>query len=140
MDNLFKSLRKEGIECNSRHAEIITKEEESILWESNVMNLRHPRGLLRAVFYYNGKNFCLRGGAEHRNLKLSQFTKFSDHNIYTENASKNRQGGLAQLRMENKRYSVDAGKRCHVHILDMYIKKLPEDVIISMPENPIRPR
>ena len=101
LDNLFKSLRKEGIGCNSRHAEIITKEEESMLWESNVMNLRHPRGLLRAVFYYNGKNFCLRGGAEHRNLKLSQFTKFSDHYIYTENASKNRQGGLAR---KTKRY------------------------------------
>ena len=75
----------------------------------------------------------LRGGAEHRNLKLSQFTKFSDHYIYTENASKYRQGGLAQLRMENKTVpiysSVDAGERCHVHILDMYIKKLPEDVI-----------
>ena len=133
LDNLFKSLRKEGVGCNSKHAEIITKEEESMLWGSNVINLSHPKGLLRAVFYYNGKNFCLRGGVEHRYLKLSQFTRYSDHYIYTENASKNRQGGLAQLRMENKTVPIysrdDAGERCHVHILDKYIQKLPEEVI-----------
>ena len=33
----------------------------------------NPTGLLNAVFFYNGKNFCLRGGAEHRNLKLLQW-------------------------------------------------------------------
>jgi len=30
---------------------------------------RTPKGLLRAVFFYNGKNFTLRGGQEHRNLQ-----------------------------------------------------------------------
>ena len=34
------------------------------LWESGVINLDTPTGLLHVVFFYNGKNFCLRGGAE----------------------------------------------------------------------------
>ena len=52
-----------------------------------------------------------------------------DHYVYTENSSKNRSGGLAQLRVSNKvvpAYSMtDAGERCHVHILDTYYSKLP---------------
>ena len=68
-----------------------------------------PKALLRAVFFYNGKNFCLRGGTEHRGLNLSQFTRCSDpdnHYIYTEKID--REGLL--------------------NILDTYISKLPEEV------------
>ena len=36
---------------------------------------QNPVGLLNAVFFYNGKNFCLQGGAEHRNLKISQLKR-----------------------------------------------------------------
>ena len=136
IDNHFKALRKEGVGNDSKHTEIITKEEENKLWESGVLGLAtSPKALLRAVFFYNGKNFCLRGGAEHRCLKLSQFTCCSEpdhHYIYTENSSKNRQGGFAQLRVENKVVPIfansSAGDRCHVHILDTYISKLPEEV------------
>ena len=32
-------------------------------------------GLLCALFFYNGKKFCLRGGAEQPNLKLSQLQR-----------------------------------------------------------------
>ena len=76
LDNLFKGLKKEGIGSESKHAEIISKEEEKILWDTNLLNLTTSKGLLRAVFYYNGKIFFLRGGSEHRNLKLSQFTRY----------------------------------------------------------------
>lgn len=37
-----------------------------------VLNPETPQGLLNCVFFLNGKNFCLRGGAEHRDLKISQ--------------------------------------------------------------------
>ena len=77
------------------------------------------------------KNFCLRGGEEHRNLKLSQLKKTHNGYIYTENASKNRQGGLGQLRMKNKSVEIianrDAGDRCHCMLLDLYISKLPDE-------------
>ena len=90
-----------------------------------------PEALLRAVFFYNGKNFCLRDGEEHRNLRLSQLKRTQNGYIYTENASKNRQGGLGQLQLKNKSVEIyanrDAGDRCHCALLDPYISKLPKE-------------
>ena len=37
------------------------------------MNMDTPKGLRRAVFFYNGKNFYLRGGAEQCGLKNLSF-------------------------------------------------------------------
>ena len=54
---------------------VLSADDENKLWDTNVMNLKAPIGLLRAVFFYNGKNFCLRGGTGQRNLKLSQFQR-----------------------------------------------------------------
>ena len=136
IDNHFKALRKEGVGSEAKHTEIITKEEENKLWTGGILGLTlSPKALLRTIFFYNGKNFCLRGGAEHRGLKLSQFTRCSepeDDYIYTENSSKNRQGGIAQLRIENKVVPIfsnaTAGDRCQVQIMDTYISKLPKEV------------
>ena len=131
MDNRFKELRVDGVGSNSKHTEILTKEEEGRLWESGVLNSSTPMGLLRAVFFLNGKNFCLRGRDEHRNLRISQMRRYYNPHkyVYTENASKNRQGGLKQLRVENKSVPIlatpEADNRCHVHILDLYLSKLP---------------
>ena len=51
--------------------------------------------------------------------------------VYTENASKNRPGGVSQLRVENKKVTVvavpSAGDRCPVFILDVYFSKLPAE-------------
>jgi len=45
---------------------------EDRLWERGVINLDMPVGLLKTVFFYNGKNFCLREQEEHRSLMISQ--------------------------------------------------------------------
>ena len=57
-----------------------------------------------AVFYCNGKSFCLRGGKEHRNLKISQLSRRSNPNcyIYRENGSKNYSGGFMKLHVEKQ--------------------------------------
>ena len=72
-----------------------------------------PRGLLRAFFFYNGLNFVLCGGEEHRSLKVLQL-RFStvpdsenpqqtaDCVKYTKQGSKNRPGEWHQLNLENK--------------------------------------
>ena len=88
MDSLFRKLRKEGFGCDKKHAKPFTKEEEEQLWATGAIGVSDPLSLLRAVFYYNGKNFCLRGGSEHRELKLSQLRRVRDGYIYTENSSK----------------------------------------------------
>ena len=98
------------------------------LWGHCVLGVDTPESLLHAVLYYNGKNFCLRG---HRALNISQIVRKEDplQYVYTENGSKNRSGGLNQLRPENKTVPVlactEAGVRCHVCILDKYLSKLP---------------
>ena len=108
--------------------------EENILWQMGVLNTKTPIGSRRAVFFYVGKVCCVRGGEEQRNLKLSQFTRRSDpkeHYVYTEHGSKNRNGGFYQLGVENKRVPIyrnkEAGERCLVSLLDLYISKLPEE-------------
>ena len=50
---------------------------------------------------------------------------------YTENSSKNRQGGVSQLKLKNKFVKIlenhEAGDSCHCRLLDLYISKLPEE-------------
>ncbi len=89
-----------------------------------------PTGLQNAVFYAIGKTFCLRGGQEHRALKLSQLQHDSNMYVYYENGSKNRCGSSKQLRIKSKVVPVypcpEAHERCPVYLLDLYISKLPE--------------
>ena len=112
----------------------------AMLWNSGELSSDTPDGLLKAVFYYNGLNFVLRGGQEHRDLKVSQFN-FRDvpdpdnpgQRItcceYSEHGSKNRPGGRHQLNLQNKtvvQYArPELGDRCHVYLLELYISKLP---------------
>ena len=135
LDNVMKNLRASGAGAVSKHTEGITKAEEDLLWSTKTLNDSTPEGLLRAVFYSNGKFFCLRGGQEHRELKISMLERLKkpDRYLYRENASKNRRGGLSELRLEHKCVSSiankDAGMKCHVYLLDLYVSKLPEEAI-----------
>ena len=82
------------------------------------------------MFHLVGKAFCLHGGAEQRNLKLSQFER-CDSYVYHENTSKNRNGSFKQLHVKKKVVPIyscpQAGDRCPVYLLDKYISKLPEE-------------
>ena len=96
-----------------------------------------PQGLLNYVFFHNVKNFCLKEGQEHRDLKLSQVKqevviiegRHCARYTYTKHGSKNRQKGLKQLHLDNKivpQYeTLESKEQCHVEILDIYLLKLP---------------
>ena len=109
---------------------MIAKEDEDFLWKTGVLRIQSAEPLLNVVFYMNGKNFHLRGGAEHRNLRISQPQRYSnpDKYVYIENGSKNRSGGIRDFQNESKVvpvYSNPAAKeRCHVYLLDLYLSKL----------------
>ena len=77
-DSVFKRLQHKGIGSEMKSTKVLTQLEEDKLWESGVLNLNTPIGLLRSVFFYNGKSFCLRGGREQCGLKLSQITKSAE--------------------------------------------------------------
>ena len=105
------------------------------LWVSGVVELPMPTSLQNAVFYTIGKMFFLRGGQEHRSLKLSQFvcSKEPDCYVYHENTSKNHNGSFKLLHVKPKvvsLYSVpEVGERCPINILDKYISKLPPQAV-----------
>jgi len=158
-DSVFKPLHSYGIGTETKSTPVLSNSDEDILWESGVINLDTPIGLLNAVFFYNGKNFCLRGGIEHRSLKLSQFKRETESingkivscYVYTECGSKNNQGRVASLNVRNKvvkQFEVDT-VRCHVKILDRYLQILPQNVntndvfylkpLADIPSDPSKP-
>ena len=71
----------------------------------------------------------------HRELKVTQLERTFELNeyIYHEYVSKNRPGTYQKLHLESKRVPLiacpDAGERCHVFLLDLYLKKLPREAI-----------
>ena len=89
------------------------------------MHLSHYKG---EVFFYVGKAFCLRGGQEQRDFKISQFVRSTDPDCYTyvENGSKNQSG--VNTKETNKVVPVyvspSTRPRCLVYLLDLYLSKL----------------
>ena len=87
-------------------------DEDKKLWQSGGLDPETPQGLL---YFLNGKNLCLRGGAEHCDLKISQLQrdvvqlrgKSVVRYTYTELVLKNRAGGLKQIKQaKNNRIPV----------------------------------
>ena len=87
------------------------------MW-AGVLGFHSPQAFLNTMFFYNSKNFCLRGVHEHFNLQFSQI----HHTTYTEFGSKNHSGGIAD-HSERKKVSIVATGTpiCHVGILDIYL-------------------
>ena len=112
---------------------VLGPEEGRKLRETDFLSLSIPTGLLWAVIFYNGKSFCLKGGAEQQNLKISQLCrqtcivegKSVGMYEYHEFGSKNLQGGFNSLNIENKVVrqfeNTSEGVLCHVKILDKYL-------------------
>ena len=65
---LYSKLHSKGIRASLKTIAVLSADNEKKLWDTNVMNLKTPIGLLRAVFFCNGNNFCLLVGAEQRNI------------------------------------------------------------------------
>lgn len=100
LDSLFKELHADGVGAAKKQADVIGFAEEQQLWESGILSTETPIGLFKAVFCCNRLNLILRGGDEHRALKISQFQiltvqdpdgsfSLTDCLVYTEHRSKN---------------------------------------------------
>jgi hypothetical protein len=138
-DAYYRKLHTKGLGASVNTTKPLSRHDEDQLWETGVLNPSTPEGLLNCVFFYNGKNFCLRGGQEHRDMKFSQLKRevvTVDNSpkvcyVYTEYGSKNRSGGLKQVNMGNKvvRRFESPGDRCHVSFLDTYFMKVPQEAL-----------
>lgn len=133
MDAHFHHLHSKGVGREIKQAKALSKEDEHKLWATGVMGTTTPSSLQNAAFLIVGKMFSLRGGQELRELKLSQIVRHSnpDRYEYRENVSKTRSGTFKKLHVPSKVVSLytcpDAGNKCPVFVLDLYISKLPPE-------------
>ena len=112
LDALICKLHAAGVGTTIKKTPVLTSEDVNQLWALKVLDPETPQGLLRTVFFLNGKNFCLRRGSEHRDSSQSQFReevvdvnrKHLVRYMYTEYVSKNHVRGLKQIRQENRSY------------------------------------
>ncbi len=136
LDTRMKELSSQGIRVRRKQDEVISEADEETLWKS-VLGEDTPQKLLDTVLYLFGLHFALRVGQEHRNLRYgpeSQITVQQDAAgrrflRYTEDVSKNRQGGLKHRRVTPK--SVDAYEneaypdQCIVRLYKKYVFHRP---------------
>lgn len=136
LDSEMKRLRSLGLGVKRKQAEPITIAEENMLWERGFLGDSSPQVLLDTMLFLCGVHFALRSGEEHRSLQLSQFELVSPPNedaylVYTENYSKNNQGGLQHRKVKPKSVTCYANKqdptRCLVHLFQEYLRHRPTD-------------
>ena len=133
LDAMMKESASDGLGLTKKQGEIITLDEEEQLWSKGVLGDSSPQQLLDTLIYLFGIHFALRGGSEHRRLRLenSQIVKGKDKRTgleyleYREDISKTNAGGLKDRKIRGKitrAYENRADKkRCIVRLYDKYI-------------------
>lgn len=133
LDAAMKQVSAEGLGSAKRQAQVISLEEEELLWSKGILGEQTPQQLLDTVIYLLGLHFALRGGKEHRRLRrmASQITVGIDSSTgwkylqYREDVSKTRGGGLKDRKtvpkvtraFENR----NNPERCVVRLLEKYL-------------------
>lgn len=139
LDTMMKKLKQRGVGADVKQAEVITLDEEEMLWNEGILGSETPTKLLRTLFYAMGLNFALRAGQEHRNLRFgvenhSQLRLLVDasgkHFLrYKEQVSKTHQGGLNDRNKKPKvvdAYENEENKaRCIVELFRKYVSHCP---------------
>lgn len=64
----MKEVSKTGLGSLHRRADIISPEQESILWGKDLLGSNTPTKMLDTLVFSFGLNFALSAGQEHRNL------------------------------------------------------------------------
>lgn len=138
LDNLMKVRCQSGLGNNVRQAQVITFQEEDIMWNTGVLGVDSLQKLLDTLVYLLGLSCALRAGKEHRVLRSvgrnSQFTFHYDDDgyrylMYREDlCTKTNRGGIKHKKYSGKTVSVYPAHntdRCPVTILEFYMSKLP---------------
>ena len=133
LDAMMKESASDGLGLTKKQGEIITLDEEEQLWSKGVLGDSSPQQLLDTLIYMFGIHFALRGGSEHRRLRLgnSKIVKGKDKRTgleyleYREDISTTNAGGLKDRKIRGKitrAYENRADKkRCIFRLYDKYI-------------------
>ena len=98
MDSIFANQCQAGDNLPRKQASVITPDMEDRLWEKKVLGIDDPEILITTICFYIGLNFALRGGSEHTNLIMKNFSENTDGSLtYTEFYAKNNQAGIKNL-------------------------------------------
>ena len=134
LHNTFREFEENNTVPEPKSAKSFSGEEENRLWTSGALSTDTPMGLLRAVFFLNGKNFGVVGMEKQRHMKISQLLRILNppRYMYTEAATDSETGLICHKKSKKSQvYFVDAsvekGNRCHVHVLDLYLQRLPAE-------------
>lgn len=138
LDNLMKVRCRSGLGNNVKQAQVITFQEEDLMWSKGILGVDTPQKLLDTLVYMLGLSCALRAGKEHRALRSldhnSQFCiKYDDEGykflFYREDlCNKTNRGGIKHKKYTGKTVSVYPAsnlERCPVTILELYMSKLP---------------
>ena len=130
LDAKMKQLSRQGLGIEKNQADVITTEQEEILWSKGILGCSNPRTLLNTMVYLIGLHFALRAEQEHRNLRFGEESQISlkqdasgrRYLQYTEDVSKTNPGGLQHRKVSAKCtrvYECQNKERC---IVDLYLK------------------
>ena len=137
LDAEMKRLKRAGVGNSKKQAEPLSEEEEEeLLWTKGVLGDHSAQALLNTVFFFNGVCFALRSGGEHRELRFknSQIQLVEKpgkkaYLVYTEDASKNNQGGLKARKTKQKQVThhqnTENPSRCPIRFYKLYLSKCP---------------
>lgn len=124
-----------GASLKRKSAETIDLSDEKKLWESS-FGSEDADKLLNTLFYLNGLHFALRGGTEHCDLRIDQF-EISERNgrkclIYRECTSKTNQGGLRDVRRQDKEVvhfeNTEDKTKCHIALFEKFVSVRPPNI------------
>ena len=138
LDAEMKRLQSTGLGSTKRQAEVISVQEEDILWQQGLLSDSSPQVLLDAMVFYCGMYFALRSDKEHRQLRHDpcQIEVVEDagqraYLKYTEDISKNNPGGLKGQKLKAKvvihHANTSCPERCFVRLFKMYKQLCPPD-------------
>lgn len=133
----MKRLRSLGIGTSTKQAEPITDTEEQRLFDLCKLGPDTPQSLLDTMVYMCGLYFALRSGQEHRHLSVDQIklvepTDDVTYLVYTENVSKNNQGGLHHRKLKPKtvihHVNLKEPSRCFMMFYTAYMAHRPQNL------------
>ena len=138
LDAEMKRLQHKGIGSKVRQAEALSEDDEEILWSKGLLGDHSPQALLNTMVLMIGLYFALRSGREHRELRFSSsqievVEKEGEraYLLYTEDASKNRPGGLRGRYIPRKSVrhycNEENPSRCFVRLFKKYLSHCPPD-------------
>lgn len=133
LDNTFAILEEQRVGTPKKYVPLVTDimpEQEKHLWNIGVLGTDSPLKLLRAVYFKMGNVFRIGGALKHRYLKPSLLRRDEKPDRYTyakAGLKKNPVGFGSNKVTFYPVYYADpsAGERCLVHLLDLYLTKLP---------------